>query len=103
LKKPINLWPLVGEVVAEIIDSDGVRWTLNVGGRSDAPQSSQLSGNLLEAWKLFLFHSNVKAVGGEDGQSFEISNSHSTSNIEEDDIALEQGVGVVQLNGWVSH
>lgn len=71
--------------------------------RFDFLQSSQLGGHLLEAWEVLFLHTNVKSITGKDDQSLEVSGSHSTSNVEKDEVPLVQGVSVVQFNGRVSH
>lgn len=92
------------ELVFDVSEFNGVPWLLDGGGGVDFLQRGHLGGDLLEGWEFLLFHSDVERISSNDDQWLEVLvGSRAASKVDEDGLALVQGVGVVEFDGRVSH
>jgi hypothetical protein len=92
------------ELVFHILDLNGLAWLLNGGVGVNFLEGSDLGGDLLEGWELPALNSNVPGISGNGDEGLERRVGSSTaSKVHENGLALVQWIGVVQLDGRVSH
>lgn len=92
------------ELVLQVGNLDGLGWFLDGGGGSDFLEGGNLGRDLLERGEFLLLQTDIQGVSSDDDEGLEVNvGARGTSKVDKDGRSGVQWVGVVQLEGGVSH